>query len=182
MLHISSYDEMIHMLDLKTIILSTVWRCLLFIGFTYDKNKKCYYTDGHKIENVDTDHNNRFLVLFIKFEKRAYCCVQQSETIALSIESRNEQLPRYCYHLYLDTESNRTREYHIDTHPTLLHHISGDDKTYGDNLSVRQLQDKNHHWWLTKMNIPSINLNVQNTKVKLKKFTSSYCLNWRWDI
>ena len=36
------------------------------------------------------------------------------------------------------------REYHIDTYPTLLENISGDDiKNRGGNLSVRQNKDKN---------------------------------------
>lgn len=39
-------------------------------------------------------------------------------------------------------KSNRMREYYVDTHPTLLDHISGDDKNYRGNLSVRQRQDE----------------------------------------
>ena len=66
-----SYDEMIYMLDLKTISLSTVWRWLLIMGFSYDKNKRFYYTDGHEREDVVAGRNNRFLVAYFKSEKKS---------------------------------------------------------------------------------------------------------------
>jgi hypothetical protein len=47
-----SYDKLLGMLDLKRVCASTVWQWLQLMGYKYDENRRCYYTDGHEREDV----------------------------------------------------------------------------------------------------------------------------------
>jgi hypothetical protein len=42
-----SYNELLQMLDLKWVCPSTAWCWLQGMGYKYDENHCCYYTDGH---------------------------------------------------------------------------------------------------------------------------------------
>jgi hypothetical protein len=45
--------EFMKFVVLKMLDVTTAWQWLKQLGFTYSKNEKCYYTDGHeKAENV----------------------------------------------------------------------------------------------------------------------------------
>ena len=57
-----SLEELKFQLDITSICISTVWRCMIFLGYNYDENKKCYYTDGHERPDVVADRNDRFLI------------------------------------------------------------------------------------------------------------------------
>ena len=35
-----TYDELLHMLDLKSICISTVWRWMVYLGYQYDENNR----------------------------------------------------------------------------------------------------------------------------------------------
>jgi hypothetical protein len=67
------------MLDLKRVSPNTAWRWLQWMGYKYDKNRRCYYTDGHEREDVVKDRNKRFLVEYFKLERRAHRWVQLTE-------------------------------------------------------------------------------------------------------
>ena len=66
------YNELLHMLDLSNVSMSTVWRWLVYLGYKYDENKKSYYTDGHEREDVVKDRNKRFLIKYFIAERRAH--------------------------------------------------------------------------------------------------------------
>jgi hypothetical protein len=46
------------------------------MGYKYDENRRCYYTDGHEREDVVKDRNKRFLV---EYFKRAVGCNLQKK-------------------------------------------------------------------------------------------------------
>jgi hypothetical protein len=64
-----SYEELLQMLDLKRVCHSTVWHWLQLMGYKYDENRRCYYTDGHEREDVVDDHNKQFLLQYFKLER-----------------------------------------------------------------------------------------------------------------
>ena len=64
-----SYDEILQLLDLKTISMATAWRWLINLGYKYDENKRCYYTDGHERDNAVYDRNKQFLPAYFSYEK-----------------------------------------------------------------------------------------------------------------
>jgi hypothetical protein len=68
-LDLPSYDELLGMLDLKQVCASTVWQWLQLMGYKYDENCRCYYTDGHEQEDVVKDGNKRFLTQYFKLER-----------------------------------------------------------------------------------------------------------------
>jgi hypothetical protein len=63
-----TYNELLQMLDLKWVCPNTAWRWLQLMGYKYDKNPRCYYTDGHEQEDVVKDRNKRFLVEYFELE------------------------------------------------------------------------------------------------------------------
>jgi hypothetical protein len=67
--NLPSYDELLGMLDLKGVCASTVWQWLQLMGYKYNENRRCYYTDGHERENVVKDRNKRFLTQYFKLER-----------------------------------------------------------------------------------------------------------------
>ena len=74
--NLPTYNELLHILHLKTMSYSTTRRWLKYLGFNYDENKRSYYTDEHEREDVVIDRNERFLVKYCEFELRTYRWVQ----------------------------------------------------------------------------------------------------------
>ena len=136
------YDELLHMLDLKTISLSTTRRWFIRLGYKYSENKRCYYTDGHKREDVVKDRNNRFLVEYFIAERRSHRWVQINETTAKNLEQNETNFPKNCFHQYLGDGGEYTmHEYHIDTHKCLFQFVPDCDKIFGASLSIRKDQN-----------------------------------------
>ena len=133
-----SYDELLHMFDLKTLSISTVWRWLQLLGYKYCENKRNYYTDGHEREDVVKDRNNRFLIAYFKNERRTHRWVQISEKDAIEIEETNISFPRNCSYKYVSPTSTAMREYHVDTHDILYSFVPTIDLKYGGSTSVRK--------------------------------------------
>jgi hypothetical protein len=88
-----SYDELLQMLDLKRACPNTTWCWLQLMGYKYDKNCRCYYTDGHEQEDVVEDHDKRFLVQYFKLERRAHHWVHLTEEKAVELEGTLTKLP-----------------------------------------------------------------------------------------
>jgi hypothetical protein len=84
--NLPSYDELLGMLDLKRVCASTVWQWLQLMGYKYDENRRCYYTDGHEREDAVKDQNKRFLTHYFKLECRAHRLVQLTEEKAKELE------------------------------------------------------------------------------------------------
>ena len=76
------------MIYLKSISYSTVWRWLTNFGFSYDKNTRSYYTDGHERKDVIQDRNERFLGSYYAYELRCHRWIQMSSVKAIDIENR----------------------------------------------------------------------------------------------
>ena len=84
--NLPSYDELLGMLDSKRVCASRVWQWLQLMGYKYDENRRCYYTDGHKREDVVKDRNKRFIIQYFKLERRAHRWVQLMEEKAKELE------------------------------------------------------------------------------------------------
>jgi hypothetical protein len=131
-----TYNELLHMLDLKWICPSTAWCWLQLMGYKYDENRRCYYTDGHKREDVVKERNKRFLVEYFKLERRAHHWVQLTEEKANELEETLSKPPlqQNISYNYTTPDGVQLREYHFDTHKP-----GGDlnNKQFGGDLSVR---------------------------------------------
>lgn len=136
-----SYKELLHLLDLKNIGMSTAWRWLIYHGYKYNENKRCYYTDGHERQDVVNDRNIRFLPAYFNYEKQAHCWVQMSECTAIEHEKCHDDLPPDCYYTYHTDTNIAMREYHVDSHKSLRKFVTEVNQKYGGELSVRR--DKN---------------------------------------
>lgn len=129
-----SYNEILSMCDLSTVSVKTVWRWLVYLGYKYCENKRCYYSDGHERKDVVKDRNERFLVEYFKLERCTYRWVQLTNEDAMKLEQSIENFPKDCY--YYDLSTNK-REYHVDTHSALEEFIPEEYKKFGGGLSVR---------------------------------------------
>ena len=87
---IISYHELLSALDMKNISISSTWRYLHHMGYTYDYNKRCYYTDGHERDDVVDDRDNRFLDSYFALELESYRWVQLKKEDALNLSSIHE--------------------------------------------------------------------------------------------
>ena len=106
------------------------------LGYKYDINNKSYYTDGHERADVVDDRNNRFLIHYYEYEQQCYRWIQITETDAVQLEKEDDNFPKNCYFEYVKEEIT-WREYHVDTHLTLLQFLDADGRRCGGNLSVR---------------------------------------------
>ena len=70
--NVPSYVELLRSLDISNICYSTVYLWLKNLGYEYDENKRCYYTDGHEREDVILDREERFLGDYFNLEQRSY--------------------------------------------------------------------------------------------------------------
>jgi hypothetical protein len=90
--NLPSYDKLLGMLDLKRVCASTVWQWLQLMGYIYDENRHCYYTDGHEREDVVKDQNKWFLTQNFKLERQAHRWVQLTEEKAKELEHLKRNL------------------------------------------------------------------------------------------
>jgi hypothetical protein len=127
------------MLDLKWVCPNTAWRWLQLMGYKYDENRCCYYTDGHEREDVAKDRNKRFLVEYFKLERRAHRRVQLTEEKANELEETLSKplLQKNASYNYITADDVQMREYHLDTHKAFGDFVSANNRQYGGDLSVR---------------------------------------------
>ena len=59
------------------------------LGYCYDENKQCYYTDGHERDDVGNDREDRFLINYFEAELQTYIWVQIPHDEAVQIEDED---------------------------------------------------------------------------------------------
>ena len=127
--HIPSYADLLQMLDLKNIYITTVWRWLKALGYCYNENKRCYYTDGHEQEYVVKDHENIFLIKYFEAELRCHWWVQILSDTDKLVGQVDTSFFANCSYEYVDESSGtKYREYHVDTHKKLLMYVDTDNE------------------------------------------------------
>jgi hypothetical protein len=109
------------------------------MGYKYDENCCCYYTDGHKQEYVVEDCNKQFLVQYFKLERLAHPWVQLTEEKAIELEGTltKQPLQKNVSYNYTTSEGVSMCEYHLDTHKAFYDYVTANNKQYGGDLSVR---------------------------------------------
>jgi hypothetical protein len=134
-----SYDKLLQMLDLKQVCPNTAWRWLQLMGYNYDKNCCCYYTDGHEQEDFMEDHNKQFFVEYFKLERHAHHWVQLTEEKAIELEGTLTKLPlqKNVSYNYTTPEGVSKLECNLDTHKAFYNYVTANNKQYGRDLSVR---------------------------------------------
>jgi hypothetical protein len=134
-----TYNELLQMLDLKWVCPNMAWRWLQLMGYKYDENRCCYYTDGHEREDIVKDRNKLFLVEYFKLERRAHRWVQFTEEKANELEETLSKPPlqKNVSYSYITADDVRMREYHLDTSKAFGDFVSANNKQYGGDLSAR---------------------------------------------
>ena len=132
-----SMNEFLAVYNLKNICLNTAHRWLLHLGYSYDFNKKTYYTDGHERPDVVADRENRFLSAYFSLELYCHRWVHLTKD---EVIKRKEDFPDFpmnpCYKFIVSKNGNITkmREYHMDTHRSLK---LADHKPFEYRCSIR---------------------------------------------
>ena len=80
------YGKLLIILDLENISISSVYRWNIELGYHYDANRWCYYTDGHERNIVVKDREDYFLVYYFRYEMRAHRWVQVTDKVGIKIE------------------------------------------------------------------------------------------------
>ncbi|KAI2496104.1 hypothetical protein MHU86_18381 [Fragilaria crotonensis] len=130
------------------ISLSTTWRWLRRLGFSYDSRKKTFFVDGHERPNV-VFHRNQFCKDYLsKLEPRCHRWIQVTkETVE---RWKHERLPSNMNanakgYSYLSDDGIEMVEFHVDDHD-FLHDVAKEMGCglMGGNLSVSPNHHRNH--------------------------------------
>jgi hypothetical protein len=98
-------------LGLSTIALTTVWRWMHDLGFSYDTRKKSFYVDGHERSDVVAYRNSFCTDYLTVYEPRCLRWVQLPKDKAMAMDGVNVE---FGYE-YDDSETSiRMVEFHVD--------------------------------------------------------------------
>jgi hypothetical protein len=125
------------------ISISTTWRWLRRLGFSYDTRKKSFFVDGHERQDV-VSRRNEFCVDYLsKLEPKTHRWIQVTkETVETWLaEKKMSDDDTRGYH-YTSTDNVEMVEYHVDD-CDLLFDLAEDMGfgAFGGNLSVRKPPD-----------------------------------------
>ena len=112
--------------------LSTTYRWMTKLGFSYHPRKKCYYVDSHESpENVK--YRKHFIDRYFQYELRAHCwlSISKEERDKLVLEGEIDEHLGYKYEL----NDKQLYEFHVDDHVSFQARC--DFLPYGGYLSVR---------------------------------------------
>ena len=63
-------EEVLAFVGLKNITHVTAWRWMTDLRYSYDENKKCYYTDSHERPDVVKYRNEKFSITIVQTENK----------------------------------------------------------------------------------------------------------------
>jgi hypothetical protein len=125
------------------ISISTTWRWLQHLGFSYDNRKKSFFVDGHERPNV-VFRRNEFCTLYLsKLEPRTHRWIQVTKEAVekWKAEKRIPEDDTRGYHYHSEDNVDLV-EFHVDDYD-LLYDVADEFGfgTFGGNLSVRKPPD-----------------------------------------
>jgi hypothetical protein len=125
------------------ISISTTWRWLRRLGFSYDTRKKSFFVDGHERQDV-VSRRNEFCVHYLsKLEPNTHRWIQVTKETVETWKAEKKMLDDDTrgYH-YTSPNNVEMVEFHIDN-CDLLHDLADQMGfgAFGGNLSVRKLPD-----------------------------------------
>ena len=124
------------------ISISTTWRWLRRLGFTYDSRKKSFFVDGHERPNVVCRRNEFCTQYLTKLEPRTHRFIQvTAETVERwRREDKISEDDKRGYN-YTAGDTNMV-EFHVDDSDLLHEHAEASGfGLFGGNLSVRKPPD-----------------------------------------
>jgi hypothetical protein len=125
------------------ISISTTWRWLRRLGFSYDFRKKSFFVDGHERPNV-VSRRNEFCILYLsKLEPRTHRWIQATKEAVDKWKAENKTLEDVnCGYHYCSADNVEMVEFHVDDYD-FLHDVAEEMGfgTFGGNLSVRKPPD-----------------------------------------
>jgi hypothetical protein len=125
------------------ISISTAWRWLRRLGFSYDTRKKSFFVDGHERPNVVFKRNEFCTRYLSKLEPRTHRWIQVTKETVEKWKREKKILENDTrgYH-YLSADNVQMVEFHVDDYD-LLHDLAEEMGfgTFGGNLSVRKPPD-----------------------------------------
>ncbi|KAI2509704.1 hypothetical protein MHU86_4686 [Fragilaria crotonensis] len=126
------------------ISLSTTWRWLRRLGFTYDTRKKSFFVDGHERANVVFRRNEFCTHYLTKLESRAHRWIQvTAETVEEWRREKKMSDDDSRGYKYTSDDNKDMVEFHVDDLDLLHKHAETMGfGAFGGNLSVRKAQDE----------------------------------------
>jgi hypothetical protein len=119
---------------LKTVGLTTVWRWMKNLGFSYDMRKKSFYVDGHERSDVVEDRNSFCTDYLTVYEPRCLRWVQLRKDDVVKIDGA---IIDFGYNYVDPTTGIEMVEFHVD----YCHKIDGlKENTVNLQMSVRAPQ------------------------------------------
>ena len=82
-----SQDDLLHLFGLKKICLTTVWKWMKYMGFSYNERIKSYFSDHHEDEGNKTCQK-KFIKEYFEIEKRTYRWIQLTEEVAKNMKKK----------------------------------------------------------------------------------------------
>ena len=76
-----SHEDFLHLFGLRKICLSSAWKWMNHMGFSYDERQKSYFSDCHE-NNSNEDYWKQILKKYYDIEKRTYRRIQTSKELA----------------------------------------------------------------------------------------------------
>jgi hypothetical protein len=129
-------EEFMKRYRLKTISLRTAGRWLRFLGYKYDRQKNCFYSDNHESEPNKHDRGV-FNKKVVQRDNRKYKWCQITDETAKDVQELDD-LP---FHLYYTNDGTKMREYHVyvgGMYEFMAEFVSEQNRTaHGGDLSVR---------------------------------------------
>jgi hypothetical protein len=107
-------NQLLKQYNFTCICLSTVYKWLKRLGFSYEPRKKRYYVDGH-VREATINYQWHFIKRYLTYEYRMFCWIQISLQEALELEKEGK-IPKQTGYHYCHPETDKAMiEYHVDT-------------------------------------------------------------------
>ena len=120
---------------LTNLCLSTVYRWIKKLGYTYEPRKKCYYVDGHEKE-ATVNYRWRFIERYLGYEKRMFRWIQITKQEASDLKDEGIIAKKGGYHYNHPETGVDMVEYHVDT-CNLFQERMNKETQFGGQRSVR---------------------------------------------
>ena len=112
-------SQFLHSFGLKNFCVTTAWKWMCYLGFTFDERTKSYFSDKHEHEE-NVQARKSFIEKYFEYEKQSHRWVHLTEQQAVAMENREEE--NLLQHIYYEFEEDniKYREYHMDSHIDFL--------------------------------------------------------------
>jgi hypothetical protein len=126
----------------RPISISTTWRWLRRLGFTYDTRKKTFFVDGHERPNVVFKRNEFCSLYLSKLEPRTHRWIQVTAELVEEWKRDKKIVGNNHGYSYITDDNVNMVEFHVDDFEFLQEHATTIGYgSYGGTTSIRKPLD-----------------------------------------